>query len=63
MPKLKPCPFCGSKFIILIILAKENRVLVVCQGCKAKIEGTYSEDSKEYAKEQIIKDWNRRVNE
>ena len=63
MTKLKPCPFCGSKFIIMLTLVKENRVLVVCQGCKAQIRGTYTEGSKEYAEEQIIKDWNRRVNE
>lgn len=63
MAKLKPCPFCGNKFIITMTIAKENRVLVVCQGCKAQIRGIYVEGSKEYAEEQIIKDWNTRVGE
>lgn len=63
MTKLKPCPFCGSKVIIRMTIARDNHVLVVCQGCKAQIRGFYTEGSKEYAEEQIIKDWNRRVNE
>lgn len=58
---LKPCPFCGNKFIIKITLVSENHVLVVCQKCKAQIRGFYTEGSKEYAEEQIIKDWNKRA--
>lgn len=63
MTKLKPCPFCGNKVIFTMTIAKDNHVLVVCLECKAQIRGFYVEGSKEYAEEQIIKDWNRRANE
>lgn len=60
---LKPCPFCGCELIITMTIDKENLVLAACQGCFAQIRGRYTEGSKEFAKEQIIKNWNRRVNE
>ena len=50
--KLKPCPFCGSR-AILIVDPDNGRSLVECSGCYVNIRGR--------AREMAIAAWNRRA--
>ena len=70
--KLKPCPFCGGKakveFIssinyISVINKKHYNIEFVCQNwCTIKPIGTTA-TNREEAIENVVKIWNRRVNE
>ena len=61
--ELKPCPFCGSKNVVL----EENTVRkgfeasIYCNGDCMATQYTITYDTPEEAKEQVIKLWNRRV--
>lgn len=56
-PALKPCPFCGSKCIILIKpdYYSDDDWVAKCDNCGANV---YDIDE-----EEVIKTWNRRMNE
>lgn len=63
---LKPCPFCGGKAVLFV----ENGVQVICLSCGVR---TSSKTDRIYQKgvsqervatssvEQVIEEWNRRV--
>ena len=53
MTDLKPCPFCGGEAEYQFI-AHANH-LIHCTDCWGRMIGVYKED--------IIRDWNRRVEE
>lgn len=57
MIELKPCPFCGGLFV-------SNGVRVLCPKCDATTRILVdSERAETSAVEDVIKAWNRRVNE
>lgn len=64
---LKPCPFCGGKAVLFV----ENGVNVVCLSCgvrtSSKVDRIYQkgvsqERTATSSVEQVIEEWNRRVN-
>ncbi len=54
-PKLKPCPFCGSKAEAILVYA--NEWYVECTKCPCTMIGGY------YTEEEAIKSWNTRTSE
>lgn len=56
MSKLKQCPFCGSKFVEILVDENEYlhyRYLSQCQICGAMAK-------RGHTKEDAVKEWNRR---
>ena len=55
-PKLKPCPFCGSKNITLYE-HEDFGCYIVCENCNSAM-GTVNEPLDET---EVIEHWNRRM--
>lgn len=58
--KLKPCPFCGNKYILIETYDHPagKRVRVVCPTCMAMIDAGWWQ-----TEDPAINAWNRRVTE
>ena len=52
--QLKPCPFCGSKFLAIVNLISPSRYYIKCLECDTRA----AEVSK---KQQAVEAWNRRA--
>jgi Lar family restriction alleviation protein len=56
--KLKPCPFCGSDYVVIDKCTKIGvgaRYRVICQECMATVDNGCAQNAK-----QAAKAWNRR---
>lgn len=70
--KLKPCPFCGREATTSIVISCGNligsiRFLIRCPACKIELCSNYIQsygtfDEAEKAKQKVIENWNRRIN-
>lgn len=56
--EVKPCPFCGSKEIVIDKYEREvgTRFRIFCTGCMAMIDPGYAQQ-----KYTVMKMWNKRV--
>ena len=63
---LKPCPFCGGKAVLFV----ESGVQVICLSCGVRTcskadmiykKGVSQESTVTSSVEQVIEEWNRRV--
>ena len=61
MTKLKPCPFCGSTDVHLVVERCETTITcsITCKDCNVWVDHMFDAMSKE----QAIELWNRRVKE
>lgn len=63
MTKLKPCPFCGGEALLEPYRARKGyEASIQCNQCLCSMS-TITYDEEETAIEDVVKAWNRRVNE
>ena len=63
MAELKPCPFCGGEaFLEPYRVRKGYEASIQCNQCLCSMS-TITYDEEETAIEDIVKAWNRRVND
>lgn len=54
--KLKPCPFCGNKDLLIAVDDEVGNTKIICQRCMGMVDNLGTED-------ETIKAWNRRAEE
>lgn len=52
--KLKPCPFCGNKDLLIAVDDEVGSTKIICQRCMGMVDNLGTED-------ETIKAWNRRA--
>lgn len=63
MDKLKPCPFCGGEALLEPYRARKGyEASIQCNQCLCSMS-TITYDKEETAIEDVVKAWNRRVND
>lgn len=63
MDKLKPCPFCGGEALLEPYRARKGyEASIQCNQCLCSMS-TITYDEEETAIEDVVKAWNRRVND
>lgn len=63
MDELKPCPFCGGEALLEPYRARKGyEASIQCNQCLCSMS-TITYDEEETAIEDIVKAWNRRVND